>query len=238
VEAVGQPGPLGQQLAPVVDQHTQFLQRPLGADGWQVVVAQGDPGDQQRVDRVGLGVVTPPAASLGGQLRWHLDNGEAAARQHERGLAAQAAGSFDPDPGGLLVQRPGEQVGVPGRVVGEGGVVDWPAALIDRAGCKGVFVRVDPDVVHLILLSAWGGRQALRTRAWIHKGSLLSSDIARQGSLGGSSSGKATARSWARRCLVTPRDLDRSPTRTSCCSASTAGLTSGMVALVQRARSH
>jgi len=80
---------------------------------------EGDPGDQQCVDRVGLGLAAAASAGLGGELGWNLDHREAAVLQGEGGLPAQAAGAFDADAVGIVSERPSNQVGVGGWVVGK-----------------------------------------------------------------------------------------------------------------------
>jgi hypothetical protein len=80
----------------------------------------------------------------------------AAALQGQGGLAAQAAGAFDADAVRTAGERPSDQVGVAGWVVGEAGLGDGSAVGVDGAGRQGVFVRVDADEVHLGLLPVEG----------------------------------------------------------------------------------
>jgi hypothetical protein len=143
VQAVAEPGALGQQLPAIVNQAAQGLQGPVATNGGQVGIAQGDPSDQQRVDRVGLGLAAASPARLGGELGWDLDHRQAAVLQGEGGLAAQAAGAFHADAVGTMRERPSDQLGVAGWVVGEAGVGDGPAVGVHGAGRQGVFVRVD-----------------------------------------------------------------------------------------------
>ena len=86
-----------------------------------------DPGSVSRTQKqVSLGLAAASSAGLGGELGWDLDHGQAAVLQGEGGLVAQAAGAFDPDAVGTMGQRPGDQVGVAGWVVGEAGLGDGP----------------------------------------------------------------------------------------------------------------
>jgi hypothetical protein len=59
-------------------------------------------------------------------------------------LAAQAAGAFDTDAVETMSQRPGDQVGVAGWVVGEAGLGEGPAVSLDGTRRQGVFVRSMP----------------------------------------------------------------------------------------------
>jgi hypothetical protein len=230
VEAVGEPGALGQQLASVVDQRAQRLQRPVAADGGQVGIAQGDPGDQQRVDRVGLGLAAAPPARLGGELGWDLDHDQTPA------CRASAAGRPRlPDPqrprGRAVTQRPADQLGVPDRVVAERGLLDRAAVLVDGTRRQGVLVGVDPDEAHLVLLSARGmACQAVRTRAWAQGGPLLSSDSARRGSRENPQMESHSQAGHVVAC-VTPGSRP-SQTRTSFCSSSSAPASRSSAALL------
>jgi hypothetical protein len=119
-------GVVGQQLPAVVDQAAQRLQGPsprtVGRLAWRRVI----------------GAIT--SASIGSVLAWLRPrrrawavswvgprHRQAAVLQGEGGLAAQATGAFDADAVGMAGERPGDQVGVAGWVVGEAGLGDGSA---------------------------------------------------------------------------------------------------------------
>jgi len=100
VDPVYQPDPFGDQLTAVVAEDPQLLSRVVGAPRrHQVLLAGGDPGDRQGVDRVRLaggGAVSPFPH---GEPARHLPDIEPDLDQARRLGPAQMPGAFVADPG-------------------------------------------------------------------------------------------------------------------------------------------
>ena len=73
------------QFTAVAGEPAQFLERPAGSRRRQVGVAGADAGNQQRVQRIGLGGGALGAPSRGGHLRRHVHHLCAGLAQSERG---------------------------------------------------------------------------------------------------------------------------------------------------------
>ena len=107
-----------------------------------------DPGDYQRVDLVGFGGSTAPAAEAGGQLGRHLPDIQTGPDSSYRHWATERAGHFHGYPGHLGVLRPGHHLRVTGKAVSDGPVFQGYARVVHQTGRKGILVRVDPDYQH------------------------------------------------------------------------------------------
>jgi hypothetical protein len=112
-------------------------------DRRQVLLAGGDLGDGDRVDRVGLALPRSGQSFPGGQQRRHLDHRHAGLGQvHGRG-PAEVRRAFDADPLNAVLGGECGQRGEAGGVVGQLAHHDRPAAVVDHRDREGVLVAID-----------------------------------------------------------------------------------------------
>jgi hypothetical protein len=113
-QPVARPGGLGNQVLALVDQQLDLPGRLVKTGGGQVGLAQGRPGDRQRVDRVGLAQGTHGLAGPGQQPGRHPHHPLPGGQQ----VAFQPAGDLPavlhrpPALVGPAVACPAEQLGV------------------------------------------------------------------------------------------------------------------------------
>ena len=140
MDPVDQPDPFGDQLTAVIAKDPQLFGGVVRAPGRdQVLLAGGDPGDRQGVDRVGLAAAGAAAAFPHGEPARHLTDVEPDVDQPRRGGPAQVPGSFDADPGHAGVGQPLAQPQVTFRVVGER-VAHLAAGVVDDRDGESPFV--------------------------------------------------------------------------------------------------
>ena len=154
-QPVHDPGPLSDQVHAVISQPPHLQDLLIEAGGRQAcALAQRQPRDRQRVDRVGLAPLPAAAPLPGHQLRRH-EHDLLSGRQQ---FPDQAAGHMPhvlhrPQPPRGQLPGPGDQLPVPVPPCPHCALRLLAAQLISRDRGVGLLVRVHPDYHHQCLQS-------------------------------------------------------------------------------------
>jgi hypothetical protein len=149
VEPVADARLLGHQVLAGLDQELQ-LEGPVDEpDRRQVRLAQGHPGDGQRVTRIALAGPSRPDPFSPRELRWDLADDPAGRHQESGEGCPEARRALNADDRLLArLSRPLEERAMTGRVVVECLLGEDRAELVDVAGRQRRLVGIDPERCH------------------------------------------------------------------------------------------
>jgi hypothetical protein len=146
MDLVGSPRAGANELVPVADQELQIHEQDLPVSRRKPLLTGDDPGDGDRIDRVGLALRATMASLPVREGSWNLTDVLPRLKQTRRcprTITERALDADDPVDGLLL--DPPDQRSVPLRIVGELELRDHPSETIDRRRGERSLVRIDPD---------------------------------------------------------------------------------------------
>ena len=146
MQAIADTGPLGDDLVASVDEELEVGLEVGLPEPWEARLAQGDPGDRDRVARIILAPTAAGPPAIGGQVRRDVDDflvegeeppaqGQAEPPRALDGDEARTVEGVCPRDEPLELARACPDLEGP----------KWSAVLVDRSRGVGLRVRVDPD---------------------------------------------------------------------------------------------